>query len=68
MKGKINELATANAILDINRKFDLKLRDLFAMGIIAGMSSNIELNNLSLEYLAELAYKQADAMLKARKK
>lgn len=68
MKGKINELATANAILDINRKFDLKLRDLFAMGIIAGMSANSELNNHTLEELAELAYKQADAMLKARKK
>lgn len=63
------EQRTHKAIQDINRKLpDLELRDLFAMGIIAGMSSNIELNNHTLEDLAELAYKQVDIILKARKK
>lgn len=63
------EQRTHEAIQDINRKLpDLELRDLFAMGSIAGMSSNSDFNNHTLEDLAELAYKQADAMLKARKK
>lgn len=63
------EQYTMNAIQNINRKLpDLELRDLFAMSVISGMSANSGLNNDTLERLAELAYKQADAMLEARKK
>lgn len=62
------EQRTHEAIQDINRKFNVTLRDLFAMSAINGMSSNSDLNNHTLEDLAELAYKQADAMLKVRKK
>ena len=61
------EQRTHEAIQDINRKLNVTLRDLFAMNAINGMSSNSDLNNHTLEDLAELAYKQADAMLKARK-
>ena len=63
------ELSTMNAIQNMNRKIpDVELRDLFAMSVINGMSANIHLNDDTLEHLAELAYKQADAMLEARKK
>lgn len=63
------ELSTMNAIQNINRKLpDLELRDLFAMSIINGMSANSGLNDDTLEHLAELAYKQADAMLEVRNK
>lgn len=66
------EQRTHEAIQGIYKKLPdlngVKLRDLFAMSAINGMSSNSDLNNHTLEDLAELAYKQADAMLEARKK
>lgn len=63
------ELSIMIAIQNINRKLpEVTLRDLFAMSVISGMSANSDLNNHTLEDLAELAYKQADAMLEARKK
>ena len=63
------ELATHRAIQRLGQKIpDITLRDLFAMSAIGGMSANSGLNNHTLEQLAELAYKQADAMLKAREK
>ena len=65
----IEEQNTMKAIQNINRKLpEVTLRDLFAMSVISGMSANSGLNNHILEDLAELAYKQADAMLEARKK
>lgn len=63
------EISAMNAIQNINRKLpDLELRDLFAMSAINGMSANVDLNCDTFEHLAELAYRQADAMLEARKK
>lgn len=63
------EQSTMQAIQQLNRKIpEVTLRDLFAMSVINGMSANIDLNNDTLEHLAELSYKQADAMLEARKK
>ena len=59
------ELATANAIQDINRKFNVTLRDLFAMSALnALLQKPIE----SFETVAEQSYRVADAILKARKK
>lgn len=59
------ELATANAVQDINRKFNVTLRDLFAMSSLnALLQKPIE----SFEVVAEQSYRIADAMLKARKK
>ena len=65
----VEEQRTMRAIQNINKKLpEVTLRDLFAMSVINGMSANDDLNDDTLEHLAELAYKQADAMLEARGK
>lgn len=63
----IEEQNTMRAIQNINRKLlDVELRDLFAMSIMTGLASYS--TDRPLDMIAELAYKQADAMLEARKK
>lgn len=59
------ELAIANAIQDINRKFDLELRDLFAMN---AMNALLQRPFGCIEGVAEQSYRIANAMLKVRKK
>lgn len=61
------ELSTMIAIQNINRKLpDVELRDLFAMSVLTGLG--IYSTDRPFDQIAELAYKQADAMLEARKK
>lgn len=63
----IEEQNTMKAIQNINRKLpDVELRDLFAMSVMTGLASYS--TDRPLDMIAELAYKQADAMLEARKK
>lgn len=44
---------------------DVTLRDLFAMSVLIGLATYS--TDRPLDMIAELAYKQADAMLEARK-
>lgn len=44
----------------------ISLRDYFAAEAMQGYSANPECYSSSYETLAEMAYKQADAMMKAR--
>ncbi len=46
----------------------LTARDYIAIQAMAGISANPELNDWSIEQIAELAYKQADAMIEESKK
>lgn len=53
----------------INQKMpELTLRDLFAMNIINGLCANNLLSTTPIYDFAELAYKQADAMIEARQR
>lgn len=57
------EQRTHEAVQDINRKFNVTLRDLFAMSAMnALLQESIE------SFDTEVCYKFADAMLEARKK
>lgn len=61
------EQQTMEHLCNLDSKIpNLTLRDLFAIAIINGFSANTTLNTKPLSDLAELAYKQADEMLKAR--
>lgn len=44
--------------------FGLEARDYIAIQAMAGLSANPELNERSWEDIADMAYKQADAMIK----
>lgn len=44
----------------------MSLRDYFAAKAMMGMSANPGCNDYNLSKIAELSYKQADAMLEAR--
>ena len=44
----------------------MSLRDFFAAKAMMGMSANPGFNDYNLAKIAELSYKQADEMLKAR--
>jgi len=44
----------------------MSLRDYFAAKAMQGMSANPGFNDYNLSKIAELSYKQADEMLKAR--
>ena len=44
----------------------MSLRDYFAAKAMQGISANTECNERTFEEIAEISYKQADAMLKAR--
>lgn len=65
------ESITMAAIQSINQKMpDLELRDLFAMQALSGLmvqsGSDSEVYTWDYETLANISYKAADAMLKAR--
>lgn len=63
------EQDTMNAIRNINRKLpEVTLRDLFAMSALTGILRGTTYTDVEIKIKAELAYKQADAMLEARKK
>ena len=49
-----------------NKFKGMPLRDYFAAKAMQGMSANPGCNNYNLSKIAELSYKQADEMLKAR--
>lgn len=59
------EQRTHEAIQDINRKFDVTLRDLFAM---SAMNALLQKPFGCIEGVAEQSYRIANAMLKVRKK
>lgn len=74
----MEELRTMEAVQDMNRKLpQVELRDLFAMNTLAafgggswnGSYLNILNKNVNghIEMAAKVAYKVADAMMKARK-
>jgi hypothetical protein len=51
-----------------NHPEGMSLRDYFAAKAMMGMSANPGCNDYNLSKIAELSYKQADAMLEARGK
>lgn len=62
------EARTMDAVQEMNRKMpEVELRDLFAMNAISMWQKGSAFINHDFDYIAEQAYKMADAMLKARK-
>lgn len=59
------EQRTHEAVQDINRKFNVTLRDLFA---ISALNALLQKPIESFETVAEQSYRIANAMLKVRKK
>lgn len=65
----IEEQRTMIAIQQLNAKVpEVTLRDLFAMSVLNGLISGRYVTDVNKKDIAELAYKQADVMLEARKK
>lgn len=61
------ELSAMNAIQNINRKIpDVELRDLFAMNAMQGFLTCGK--EWDMQEIAELSYRQSDAMLEVRNK
>ena len=54
--------------LDMSIQIDtgMSLRDYFAAKAMQGIHANVECNERTFTEIAEISYKQADAMLKAR--